>query len=170
LAVERGQLEDNPFRYVRIPKAAQRAIHTFSDEECAPKVKVARQSQIGSPFRYQFRTIMAKAGIEKGEFHDFRRTSLTNWLANGLSEHDVMTMAGHASFETIRRFYLAVRSDLLDSARKASSAAIKSIFVAKWLILVITELTMLGELAMKLEITPKEHDYCALCCAADGLG
>ena len=45
-----------------------------------------------SNFRYQFRTIMAKAGIEKGEFHDLRRTCLTNWLANGLSEFDVVTM------------------------------------------------------------------------------
>jgi len=76
---------------------------------------------------------MAKAGIEKGEFHDLRRTCLTHWLANGLSEHDVMTMAGHASFETTRRFYLAVRSDLLDRARKASSAALKSISVANLL-------------------------------------
>ena len=76
---------------------------------------------------------MAKAGIEKGEFHDLRRTCLTNWLANGLSEFDVMTMAGHASFETTRRFYLAVRSDLLDRARKASSVALKSISVGKLL-------------------------------------
>jgi hypothetical protein len=55
---------------------------------------------------------------------------LTNWLANGLSEFDVMTMAGHASFETTRRFYLAVRGDLLDRARKASSVVLKSITVA----------------------------------------
>ena len=86
-----------------------------------------------SNFRYQFRAIMKKAGIEKGEFHDLRRTCLTNWLANGLSEYDVMTMAGHASFETTRRFYLAVRSDLLDRARKASSAALKFISVKKLL-------------------------------------
>ena len=76
---------------------------------------------------------MAKADIEKGEFHDLRRTCLTNWLANGLSEHDVMTMAGHASFETTRRFYLAVRHDLLDRARKASSVALKFVSVAKLL-------------------------------------
>jgi len=246
LAVERGQLENNPFQYVRKPKTAQRAIHTFSDEECVRMVTAARQLQIGAPFRwdifiltafctamrrgellntiwqdidfagckvhvspkqddeftwewrikdtdrrdlplpnevvqllaehrlnqpagypyvfvpayryeqiqrlrqqgnwterrglcpvsnfrYQFRVIMAKAGIEKGEFHDLRRTCLTNWLANGLSEFDVMTMAGHASFETTRRFYLAVRSDLLDRARKASYVALKSISVGKLL-------------------------------------
>ncbi|MCK4629710.1 MAG: tyrosine-type recombinase/integrase [Sedimentisphaerales bacterium] len=86
-----------------------------------------------SNFRYQFRVIMAKAGIEKGEFHDLRRTCLSNWLANGLSEFDVMTMAGHVSFETTRRFYLAVRRNLLDCARKASSLALKSISVEKLL-------------------------------------
>jgi len=74
---------------------------------------------------------MKKTGIEKGEFHDLRRTCLTNWLANGLSEFDVMTMAGPASFETTRRFYLAVSSDLLDCARKASSLALHSLSVAE---------------------------------------
>ena len=246
LAVERGQLENNPFQYVRKPKATQRAIHVFSNDECARMMQAARQTQIGAPFRwdifiltalctgmrrgellnatrqdidfagrkihvspkpdseltwgwsvkdndrrevpltnevvqllvqhqlaqsqgnpyvfvpiyryeyiqnlrrqgkwterrglcpvsnfrYQFRAIMAKAGIENGEFHDLRRTCLTNWFANGLSEFDVMTMAGHASFETTRRFYLAVRSDLLDRARKASSLALKSISVEKLL-------------------------------------
>ena len=234
LAVERGQLESNPFQYVHKPKAPQRAIHVFSDDECSRLVQAARQTKIGAPFRwdifilaalctgmrrgellnttwqdidfadrkihvspksdsestwewsvkdtsrrevpltneviellsnhrllqsqenpyvfvptcryeyiqklrqqgnwngrkglcpvsnfrYQFKVIMKKAGIEKGEFHDLRRTCLTNWLANGLSEFDVMTMAGHASFETTRRFYLAVRADLLDRARKAYS-------------------------------------------------
>ena len=246
LAVEREQLEDNPFRHIRKPKSARRDVHTFSDEECVRMVGAARQLQIGgtfrwdifiltalctgmrrgellnttsqdidiagrsihiSPtqdtestwewrikdtdhrdvpltnevvqllakhrleqtegypyvfvpayryehiqklrkqgkwterkglcpatnFRYQFRAIMSRAGIEKGEFHDLRRTCLTNWLDNGLSEFDVMTMAGHASFETTRRFYLAVRSDLLDRARKASSAALKSLPIAKLL-------------------------------------
>ena len=55
------------------------------------------------------------------------------FLAYGLSEFDLMTMAGHAFFETTRRFYLAVRSDLLDRARKASSLALKSIIVASLL-------------------------------------
>jgi len=193
LAVEREQLEDNPFRHIRKPKSSRRDVHTFSDEECTRMVEAARQLQIGgtfrwdifiltalctgmrrgellnttwqdidiaglriniSPtqdtestwewcikdtdrrdvpltnevvqllakhrleqtegypyvfvpayryehiqklrkqgkwierkglcpatnFRYQFRAIMSRAGIEKGEFHDLRRTCLTNWL------------------------------------------------------------------------------------------
>ena len=74
--------------------------------------------------------ILSRAGIEQGTFHDLRRTCITNWFAYGLSEFEVMTMAGHASFETTRKFYLAIRSDLLDRAREASSEAMKTISVA----------------------------------------
>lgn len=36
--------------------------------------------------------------------------------AQGLSEFEVMTLAGHAMFETTHRFYLAVAQDILDRA------------------------------------------------------
>jgi len=42
-------------------------------------------------------------------------------------------MAGHASFDTTRRFYLAIRKDLIERARTASSQAMKEIFVARLL-------------------------------------
>ena len=44
-----------------------------------------------------------------------------------------MTIAGHALFETTRRFYFAVRNHLLYSPRKASVAELKSTSVAKLL-------------------------------------
>lgn len=56
-----------------------------------------------------------------------RGACLTNWLANGLSEFGVMTMAGHASFETTRRFYLTVRSDLLGRAGKENSTVLNNL-------------------------------------------
>ena len=65
-----------------------------------------------------------------GTFHDLRRTCITNWFAFGLSEFEVMIMAGHASFETTRRFYLAVRKDIMERAREASAKAMKGISVA----------------------------------------
>ncbi len=80
-------------------------------------------------FNRQFNAIWAHANIDQGEFHDLRRTCLTRWLTNGLSEYDVMNLAGHAEFETTRRFYLAVREDLLQRAR-AVSTAMDSNFVA----------------------------------------
>ena len=81
-------------------------------------------------FRYQFRSIMTRAGIDEGTFHDLRRTCITNWFANGLSEYEVMIMAGHSCFETTRKFYLAVRKDLIERARVASSKAMKEISIA----------------------------------------
>ena len=240
LAVERGQLEINPFRFVRKPKTSQGKIHTYTDEECRRLVREAQKLQIGAPFRWdililialctgmrrgellnttwqdidfagqkinvspkddtehtwqwhikdtdrrsvpltdevvkllvglqaeqpegstyvfvppqrydriqqarqagkwtvrqgkcpvgnfrrQFLLILSHAGIKQGTFHDFRRTCITNWFAYGLSEFEVMVMAGHASFETTRRFYMAIRSDLIDRARQASSEAMKTI-------------------------------------------
>ena len=65
-------------------------------------------------FTREFSRIRTLAGIDYGEFHDLRRTCLSNWLEKGLSEFDVMTLAGHSKFETTRRFYLAIRKDLID--------------------------------------------------------
>ena len=84
-------------------------------------------------FDRQFRSIRSKVSIDDGEFHDFRRTCITNWFTSGLSEFDVMTLAGHSCFETTRRFYLAVRADLVDRARSASSRALTGISVARQL-------------------------------------
>ena len=246
LAVQRGQLEESPFRYVRKPKAAQGEIHTYTDEECVWMLRIAGESRIGVPFmwdiviltalctgmrrgellnttwrdvdfacqkirvspkddtentwewqikdtdrrsvpltdevvkllaehqarqpegypyvfipprrydriqktrelgkwtiekgkcpmcnfRRQFLIIQERAGIDEGTFHDLRRTCITNWFANGLSEFEVMIMAGHSSFETTRKFYLAVRDDIIGRARMASSKAMQEISVAKLL-------------------------------------
>jgi integrase len=246
LAVERGQLEDNPFKLVRKPKLPQRKVHVCTDDECRQLIKSARESRIGFPFKWdllmlvalstgmrraellntvwgdidfdketvevspkkdttmtwewrikdtdrrrlpitdevvgllaqhqaeqpegypyafvppfrydriqslrkkgawtlrkancplnnfwrQFQAILARAGIERGEFHDLRRTCLSNWFAKGLTEYDVMKMAGHASFETTRNFYLAIRDDLLGRTRVATTQALKDIFVANLL-------------------------------------
>lgn len=81
-------------------------------------------------FSRQFGAILAHAKIGQGEFHDLRRTCLTMWLSNGLSEYDVMNLAGRVEFETTRQFYLAVREDLLRRARAASAEVINGNFVA----------------------------------------
>jgi integrase len=68
-------------------------------------------------FTRQFDRILLKASVMDGTFHDLRRTAITNWFRQGLSEYDVMTLAGHANFATTHRFYLAVADDLLQRAR-----------------------------------------------------
>ena len=62
----------------------------------------------------------ARAAIDKGTFHDLRRTCLSRWIENGLSEFDVMNLAGHSDFQTKHRFYLAIRRDLISRARDAT--------------------------------------------------
>ena len=57
---------------------------------------------------------------KKGKFHDCRSTKLSHWFAEGLSEYAVMKMAGHSSFETTHKFYLAIKKDYLDKARQAN--------------------------------------------------
>ncbi|MCJ7692339.1 MAG: tyrosine-type recombinase/integrase, partial [Sedimentisphaerales bacterium] len=81
-------------------------------------------------FTRHFKIILARANINQGQFHDLRRTCLSNWFAHGLKEYDVMKMAGHSSFETTRTFYLAIREDLLDKNRVASNRAFEAISVA----------------------------------------
>ena len=47
------------------------------------------------------------------------------WFANGMSEYDVMILAGHASFATTHKFYLAVADDLVHRARVATAEGLR---------------------------------------------
>jgi hypothetical protein len=43
------------------------------------------------------------------------------WFAQGLTEFEVMTLAGHSSFETTHKFYLSIKNDYLAKAKRANS-------------------------------------------------
>lgn len=83
-------------------------------------------------FTRQFEKILKTASVKKGQFHDIRRTAITHWFANGMSENDVMVLAGHSNFATTHEFYLAVADDLVDRARRASAQSPASNFGAFW--------------------------------------
>lgn len=83
-------------------------------------------------FSRTFGQILKKAGVRHREFHDLRSTAITNWLYNGLKEHEVMRLAGHSSFETTHRFYLAVQPDLYERARQANAASIGESLAHIW--------------------------------------
>jgi len=68
----------------------------------------------------QFNKIPAKAGIQKGTIHDIRKTAVTMWFANGMSEHDVMVLARHSSFDATQEFYLAVADNAVGLVRVAT--------------------------------------------------
>jgi len=77
----------------------------------------ARNSVINN-FTAMFDHIKKKARIQKGTFHDLRRTAITNWFYEGLEVVEVMRLAGHSKYETTLSYYLAVKDDLVDKARR----------------------------------------------------
>jgi len=113
-----GQPEGYP--YVFVPPARYDHIQqelrakgkwTYSDS----RLKVVNN------FKRDFDKILQRASIEEGEFHDLRQTAICNWFKEGMSEYNVMKLAGHADFETTHKFYLRVRDDLVHRARQATA-------------------------------------------------
>jgi len=112
------------YPYVFVPTAR----YDYIQNVLRPKDKwtlIDASMKVVNNFRRQFNNIRGKAGVKKGTFHDIRRTAITMWFANGMSEHDVMVLAGHSSFATTHEFYLAVADDLVDRARVATAQGLR---------------------------------------------
>lgn len=113
------------YPYVFIPPARYEHIQQLR----AKKLWKYRDATIRAVARFNkvFIAILERAGIARGEFHDLRRTAICNWFQEGLSELEVMKLAGHTSFETTHRYYLKVRDDSVARTRKASAQAMNRI-------------------------------------------
>lgn len=111
-----------PERYDLIQQTRRKGSWTLS---------CARNSVVNN-FTRQFNKMLKLARVEGKTFHDIRRTAITNWFRQGLSEYDVMTLAGHANFETTHKFYLAVADDLMERARKATTYQVSQRLLAKY--------------------------------------
>jgi len=72
-----------------------------------------------------------KASIKDADFHDIRKTCITEWLEQGLGPHEVQKLAGHSDINTTMDYYVEVRESLIDRARKASEKSLKGNFRAK---------------------------------------
>jgi integrase len=122
LLVNHQNMQPEGYPYVFVPVARYDYIQKLRDQGkwrfSDSRLKVVNN------FSRQFEKILKRANIKKGQFHDLRRTAITNWFANGMSENDVMVLAGHSNFATTHKFYLAVADDLLDRARLASANCI----------------------------------------------
>ncbi len=94
-------------------------------------LKDASRKVIGK-FTPIFDQILKRANVRKRTFHCLRNTAITNWFANGMREHDVMTLAGHSSFATTHAFYLAVADDLVDRARVAAEQGVGKDLARIW--------------------------------------
>jgi len=112
-----------PARYAFIQKQLRaQGLWTYSDS----RLKVINN------FGRDFGLILTRAAIRCGEFHDLRRTAICNWFAEGLSELEVMRLAGHADFKTTHRYYLKVRDGLVDRARQASARVLRRNLARAW--------------------------------------
>jgi integrase len=123
LADHQTQLPEG-YPYVFVPTAR----YDYIQNVLRPKGKwmlTDARLKIVNNFRRQFNIILRKADVKKGTFHDIRRTAVSMWFANGMSEHDVMVLAGHSSFATTHEFYLAVADDLVHRARIATAQGLR---------------------------------------------
>ena len=108
------------YPYVLVPPDRYDYIQQVLRPEGKWTLSSARNSVINN-FTRLFNKILTLARVDKRTFHDIRKTAITNWFRQGLSEYDVMTLAGHANFATTHKFYLAVADDLIGRARQATT-------------------------------------------------
>lgn len=108
------------YPYVLVPPGRCDHIHLVSRPSGKWTLFSASNSVINN-FTKQFNQILTMSRVEKRTFHDIRKTAITNWFRQGLTEYDVMTLAGHSNFSTTHKFYLAVADDLIARARQATT-------------------------------------------------
>jgi integrase len=124
MLVDHQTQQPEGYPYVFVPAAR----YDYIQNVLRPKGKWTLSDsrlKVVNNFRRQFNKILRKAGVKTGTFHDIRRTAITMWFTNGMSEHDVMVLAGHSSFATTHEFYLAVADDLVHRARLATAEGLR---------------------------------------------
>ena len=124
MLVDHQAQQPEGYPYVFVPTAR----YDYIQNVLRPKGKwtlIDASMKVVNNLGRQFNKILKKAGIKKGTIQDIRRTAITMWFANGMSEHDVMVLAGHSSFATTHEFYLAVADDLVDRARVATAQGLR---------------------------------------------
>jgi len=124
MLVDHQAQQPEGYPYVFVPTAR----YDYIQNVLRPKGKwslIDASMKVVNNLGRQFNKILRRAGIKKGTIQDIRRTAITMWFANGMSEHDVMVLAGHSSFATTHEFYLAVADDLVDRARVATAQGLR---------------------------------------------
>ena len=120
LLVDHQSKQPVEYPYVFVPPAR----YDYIQSELRAKGKWTYSDSrlsIISNFSRDFGKILKRANVQQGKFHDLRRTAICNWFENGMSEYEVMKLAGHADFKTTHQYYLRVRDDLVARARAATA-------------------------------------------------
>jgi len=102
---------------------------TWADVDFDAQTIEDARLKVVNNFKRSFDKILLKAGVKKGTFHDIRRTAISMWFVNGMSEYEVMRLAGHSDFATTHKFYLTVADGLVDGARVAVAKGLRQIMV-----------------------------------------
>ncbi len=124
MLVDHQAQQPEGYPYVFVPPAR----YDYIQNVLRPKGKWTLSDsrlKVVNNLKRSFDKILRRAGVKTGTFHDIRRTAISMWFANGMSEYDVMTLAGHSSFATTHKFYLAVADDLIHRARVATAQGLR---------------------------------------------
>jgi integrase len=124
MLVDHQAQQPEGYPYVFVPTAR----YEYIQKVLRPQGKwtlIDASMKVVNNFRRHFNKLRVKAGIKKGTFNDIRRTAITMWFANGMREYGVMILAGHASFATTHKFYLAVADDLVNRSRIATAEGLR---------------------------------------------
>jgi integrase len=124
MLVDHQAWQPEGYPYVFVPTARYDYIQNVLRPKCKWTLSDSRLKVVNN-FKRSFDQILSKAGVKTGTFHDIRRTAISMWFANGMSKYDVMTLAGHSSFATTHKFYLAVADDLVHRARVATTQGLR---------------------------------------------
>ncbi|MHC4132467.1 MAG: tyrosine-type recombinase/integrase [Planctomycetota bacterium] len=118
LLISHQNRQPEGYPYVFVPPARYDYIQSELRAKGLWKFSDSRLKVVNN-FKKDFDKILKKAKVKHGTFHDLRRTAICNWFIHGMSELDVMKLAGHADFDTTHKYYLAATDDLVDRARIA---------------------------------------------------
>ena len=128
MLVDHHTMQPEGYPYVFVPIARYDHIQNILRPKGKWTLEDARLKVVNN-FKRSFDKILRKAGVKTGTFHDIRRTVISMWFANGMSEYEVMRLAGHSDFATTHKFYLAVADGLVDRARVAVAKGLRQIMV-----------------------------------------
>ena len=67
-AVERGQVEENPLRYIKMPKCPKKKVEVYTDEECQRVLRSARNCRTEKSVDWELLILVAlSTGMRRGE-------------------------------------------------------------------------------------------------------